>query len=58
MNFLKEWMLNLLALIIMIILPVLCIYVVDLLVSHLGIWVLFIILLILVSLLITIKNLN
>lgn len=58
MNFFKKWMLNLLALIIMIILPVLCIYVVDLLVSHLGIWVLFIILLILVSLLITIKNLN
>ena len=58
MKFLKEWMLNLLALLIMIILPVLCIYVVDLLVSHLGIWVLFIILLILVSLLITIKNLN
>ena len=58
MKFFKEWMLNLLALIIMIILPVLCIYVVDLLVSHLGIWVLFIILLILVSLLITIKNLN
>ena len=49
MKFLKEWMLNLLALLIMIILPVLCIYVVDLLVSHLGIWVLFIILLILVS---------
>ena len=58
MKFFKEWMLNLLALMIMIILPVLCIYVVDLLVSHLGIWVLFIILLILVSLLITIKNLN
>lgn len=54
MNFFKKWMLNLLALIIMIILPVLCIYVADLLVSHLGIWVLFIILLILVSLLITI----
>ena len=58
MNFFKKWMLNLLALIIMIILSVLCIYVVDLLVSHLGIWVLFIILLTLVSLLITIKNLN
>ena len=58
MNFFKKWMLNLLALITMIILPVLCIYVVDLLVSHLGIWVLFIILLILVSLLITIKNLD
>ena len=58
MNFFKKWMLNLLALIIMIILPVLCIYVVDLLVSHLGIWVLFIILLILISLLITIKNLD
>ena len=58
MNFLKEWMLNLLALMIILILPVLCIYVVDLLVSHLGIWVLFIILLTLVSLLITIKNLD
>ena len=58
MKFLKEWMLNLLALMIILILPVLCIYIVDLLVSHLGIWVLFIILLTLVSLLITIKNLD
>ena len=56
MKFLKEWMFNLLGLIIAIILPMMCLYIVDLLVSYLGIWILFIILLILVSLAITIKR--
>ena len=56
MNFFKEWMLNLLKLIIAIILPVLCGYVFYLLAVHIGVWTLDIILLILISLAITIKN--
>ena len=59
MKFLKAWMLNLLALIIIIIiLPVVCGYIVYLLVLYLGIWTLDVLLLILVSLAITIKNLD
>ena len=58
MKFLKEWMLNLLALLIILTLPVVCAYIVCFLVSHLGIWILYVILLILVSLAITINNFN
>ena len=58
MKFFKEWMLNLLALIIIIISPVVCGYIVYLLVLYLGIWTLDVLLLILVSLAITIKNLD
>ena len=56
MKFFKRWMLNLLTLIIAIILPVLCGYIVYLLAIHIGVWTLNIILLILISLAITIKN--
>ena len=56
MNFFKKWMLNLLTLIIAIILPVVCGYIVYLLVLYLGVWTLDIILLILISLAITINN--
>ena len=58
MKFLKEWMLNLLALLIIIISPVVCGYIVYLLAVHIGVWTLYVLLLILVSLAITIKNLN
>lgn len=58
MKFLKEWMLNLLALLIIIISPLVSVYITYLLVKYLGIVALFIILLILVSLAITIKNLD
>ena len=57
MKFLKAWMLNLLALIIIIIiLPVVCGYIVYLLAIHLGTWILYVILLMLVSLAITINS--
>ena len=58
MNFLKEWILNLLSLIIIIFLPLVSVYITYLLVKYLGVVVLFIILLIVVSLAITIKNLD
>ena len=58
MNFFKKWMLNLLTLIIAIILPVVCAYIVCFLVSHIGIWTLYVILLMLISLAITINDLD
>ena len=58
MKFLKEWILNLLSLIIIIFLPLVSVYITYLLVKYLGVVVLFIILLIVVSLAITIKNLD
>ena len=58
MNFLKEWMLNLLKLIIVIFTPVLSGCICYLLSVHIGIWTLYVILLMLVSLAITIKNFN
>ena len=58
MNFLKEWMLNLLKLIIVIFTPVLSGCICYLLSVHIGIWTLYVILLMLVSLVITIKNFN
>ena len=56
MKFFKEWMLNLLALIIIIISPVACGYICYLLAVHIGVWTLYIIALILISLAITINN--
>lgn len=56
MKFLKEWMLVLLKLLILIILPVLCGYICYLLAVHIGVWTLYVILLMLVSLAITINN--
>ena len=58
MKFLKEWMLTLLKLIIIIILPVLCGYICYLLAVHIGVWTLYVLLLILISLAITINNFN
>lgn len=58
MKFLKEWMLTLLKLIIIIILPVLCGYICYLLAVHLGVWTLYVLLLMLISLAITIKDFN
>ena len=58
MNFLKEWMLNLLKLIIVIFTPVVCGYIVYLLAVHIGVWTLYVLLLILISLAITINNFN
>ena len=58
MKFLKEWMLNLLALLIILTLPVVCAYIVCFLVSHIGIWTLYVILLMLISLAITINDLD
>ena len=59
MKFFKEWMLKLLTLIILIIiLLVVCGCIVYLLAVRLSIWTLYVILLMLVSLVITIKNFN
>ena len=55
MKFFKEWMLNLLKLIIIITSPVLCGCICYLLSVHIGIWTLYVILLMLISLPITIK---
>ena len=58
MKFFKEWILNLLKLIIAVFLPVLSGCIVYLLSIHISIWTLYVILLILISLAITIKNLD
>ena len=61
MKFLKEWMLNLLKLIIMLIFsisPLVCGYIVYLLAVYIGVWTLYVILLMLISLAMTIKKLD